>query len=271
MAAGGDLTVGTPIRAGLACSHQSIVTALVDYATTHSGEQLLRVYWYDGARDANPTSEHNIIGAIDHVKVRLGRLTQRGQKGVDSRIVRDIMTLARNRAISTAYLLSGDDDLREGVADAQEGGVRVVLLGISPTTTKGRNQSQGLIREADEHIILDRDFLAPHLSLRSDLIVVDLDQEFLAASTQEAALSEVGRLFGQAWVERTTPDEIREMASQPRIPPELDTDILIAAKLALKKPFPRVLRSRMREAFWAEVRSAETALDANPDENGGLL
>ena len=42
------------------------------------------------------------------------------------------MTLARDRAIAEAFLLAGDEDLREGVKEAQDQGVRVTLIGVSP-------------------------------------------------------------------------------------------------------------------------------------------
>ena len=55
------------------------------------------------------------------------------QKGVDSLIVTDMINLARNRAISDAVFVSGDEDLRVGVQQAQEFGVRVHLVGIKPS------------------------------------------------------------------------------------------------------------------------------------------
>lgn len=45
---------------------------------------------------------------LPYVKVRLGRLIRGEQKGVDALIYRDLMTLARERAITCAYLLSGE-------------------------------------------------------------------------------------------------------------------------------------------------------------------
>jgi len=93
------------------------------------------------------TPEQTAIGNLDNVKVRLGRLTPAGQKGVDTLIVLDLTTLAREKAIDTAFLLSGDDDLREAVIVAQHSGVRVVLLGLP--NIGGSRQSRDLIREAD--------------------------------------------------------------------------------------------------------------------------
>ena len=47
------------------------------------------------------------------MKVRLGFVNSLGQqKGVDSLIVTDMLTLARNRAVAECVLLSGDEDLK---------------------------------------------------------------------------------------------------------------------------------------------------------------
>src|SRR5207245_2621985 len=103
------------------------------------------------------TQDHLLIAGLPRVKLRLGRLVpdrRRGlqQKGVDSLIVHDTITLAHERAVASLYLLAGDEDLREGVAAAQRLGVQVTLLGIA---TRKPNQSLPLTREADEHVLLD--------------------------------------------------------------------------------------------------------------------
>ena len=108
---------------------------------------LLRIYWYDGAVSLGISPEHRYIAEADTVKLRLGAVTSYGkQKGVDSLIVTDLIELARNRAISDAALLSGDEDVRIGVQIAQSFGVRIHLIGIEPAT---KNQSQSLRRESD--------------------------------------------------------------------------------------------------------------------------
>jgi hypothetical protein len=77
----------------------------------------------------------------------LGSLNQQGQqKGVDALIVTDLITLARNRAMADAVLVTGDEDIRVGVQQAQELGVRVHLVGIEPAR---ENQSGLLAQEAD--------------------------------------------------------------------------------------------------------------------------
>ena len=112
-----------------------------------NGAQLLRIYWYDGALPRGPSPEQRRIADADDVKLRLGVVTPSGQqKGVDSLIITDLMELARNRAISDAVLLSGDEDVRIGVQRAQSFGVRVHLIGIAPTR---KNQSLALMRESD--------------------------------------------------------------------------------------------------------------------------
>ena len=64
---------------------------------------------------------------------------------MDSLIVTDMITLARNRAMASCVLLCGDEDLRVGVQQVQEHGVRVHLLGVG----RVENQSGFLKQEAD--------------------------------------------------------------------------------------------------------------------------
>jgi hypothetical protein len=107
---------------------------------------LLRIYWYDGT-STGPTAQHLELAHLSDVKVRLGFVNSFGeQKGVDSLIITDMIALARNRSIADAVLLSGDEDLRVGVQQAQEFGIRVHLVGIKPS--RG-SQSLFLLQEAD--------------------------------------------------------------------------------------------------------------------------
>ncbi len=110
--------------------------------------RLLRIYWYDCVlRSNHPSIEQDLIGQSANTKLRLGLVNSRGQqKGVDSLIVTDMIELARNRAISDALILSGDEDIMIGVQVAQTFGVRVHLLGIKPA--RG-SQSDNLMMEAD--------------------------------------------------------------------------------------------------------------------------
>ncbi len=164
-AAGGVLCAETRKREELEIDYANLTKAFAEWGwrwadTWGSTDRVpyLRTYWYDGGVDGQPSDDHLEVAGLPGVKLRLGRLVGGRQKGVDSLIVRDLMRLSQNRAISTAYLLGGDEDLREGMVEAQEMGVRVVLVGIEPFTQQ--NQAGTLIREADDVIVLGREDLA---------------------------------------------------------------------------------------------------------------
>ncbi|MGQ0655318.1 MAG: NYN domain-containing protein [Betaproteobacteria bacterium] len=148
-------------RSEIGFDHEKAIAAFAEFATKASGLPLLRVYWYDGT-STGPSSQHITLAFLPGVKVRLGFVNSVGeQKGVDSLIVTDMITLARNRAMAEVVLLSGDEDLRVGVQQAQEYGVRVHLLGISPC--RG-NQSLFLLQEADVTYEWGKSELQPFLS-----------------------------------------------------------------------------------------------------------
>ena len=133
-------------------------------ANAAPGARLLRIYWYDGLiRGGSQTAEHVALGRMPNMKLRLGLVNSRGeQKGVDALIVTDLIDLARNRAISDAVILSGDEDIRIGVQIAQTFGVRVRLAGIKPALG---SQSPDLVAEADSHVELGADELKLLLSI----------------------------------------------------------------------------------------------------------
>ena len=96
----------------------------------YPGDDHLRTYWYDGAPPATELSiEHRKVAFQPSVKLRLGTINRAGiQKGVDSLIIRDLMTLSQERSIQRAIVITGDEDLGEGIEYAQDRGVRVTLL-----------------------------------------------------------------------------------------------------------------------------------------------
>ena len=165
LAEGGKLCLGVESRSSakdnyqIKCNYDFLFKNLIDIAGKNCNLPLLRIYWYDGAKDGIPDDEQKDISRMPNVKIRLGRMTSQGQKGVDSLIYRDITTLAQNRSIATGYLLAGDEDLRIGISTAQDMGVRIGLLGVPDSNPSHPNQSEPLIREADELIILEKFFL----------------------------------------------------------------------------------------------------------------
>lgn len=200
LAAGGSLVCGTSSRAGFSCDYAGLVAKLADWAEQHNRGrfQTLRTYWYDGAPQGIARGDHELIGGLPYVKVRLGRLLHGEQKGVDALIYRDLMTLARERAINCAYLLSGDEDLREGVVAAQDMGVQVVLIGIPANRA---NQSAALIREADEHIVLQTEHWNEHFRPITQSADEPEPETTPSESVSAADAQTAGRAFAVEWAQ----------------------------------------------------------------------
>lgn len=149
-------------REQLILDESEIAKALKEEAKSSSdGKELLRIYWYDGAPSSGPSVGQARMGKLNDVKLRLGQLNSEGQqKGVDSLIVTDLMELARNKAISDAVIVTGDEDVRVGVQIAQSLGVRVHLLGfVGPKAS----QSISLQQESDTLEIWDKPKIASFL------------------------------------------------------------------------------------------------------------
>jgi hypothetical protein len=153
-------------RTDVKLNETAVMAELTGAAQAKSpGCSLLRVYWYDGALSPRLALEHSVLAHMDYIKLRLGFVTGRGQqKGVDSLIVTDLIDLARNRAITDAVMLSGDEDIRIGVQIAQSFGVRVHLVGIAPS--RG-SQSMQLLRESDTTTEWDAATVSKFLSIRA--------------------------------------------------------------------------------------------------------
>jgi uncharacterized LabA/DUF88 family protein len=124
--------------------------------------RLLRIYWYDGSIDGRPSAWHLTLADEQDLKLRLGHIRgeQRRQKGVDTLLVRDLIVLAQERSISDAVLITGDEDMREAVAYAQERGVRVHLV-----VADGSPPSWTLRQEADTVTTLMRESFEPFTSI----------------------------------------------------------------------------------------------------------
>jgi hypothetical protein len=103
------------------------------------------------------------------------------------------MKLARERAIARAYLLAGDEDLREGVVEAKELGVQAVLLGMP--IEDGQNQSARLVRECDECVALASETWKQHFARR--------DPDAQPDEGDVAAARGLGEAFARRWQRRT--------------------------------------------------------------------
>ena len=258
-AAAGLLCCGTRDRSRLSLDHEKCLHALERWGAGDCRLSHLRTYWYDGAKDGQPTAQHLSVGSLPGVKIRLGRLTQSGQKGVDSRIVRDLIILAQERAISVAYLLGGDEDLREGVSEAQERGVRVVLLDIE--STNGRSGiAQTLRMEADEILYLKKDFWGSMITLVPPQPAVPVATP--APPSSPPAPRDVGREFGVSWIARVSPEEASgEKAGRPKIPPAVDQQLLSwAGQRFGTKHVEDDDRKAVRAGFWDAVTAGRQDL-----------
>jgi uncharacterized LabA/DUF88 family protein len=159
-ASAGELLFGAASRREYRVDADKLIQALLRHADEQVRGELLRVYWYDAARDRVPTIDQRVIAQMPLVKLRLGNLNARGQqKGVDAQIRADMEALARHRAITDAILVAGDEDMVPAVEAAQAFGVRVHLWGIEPPY--GTNQAERLVWESDTVEVLDRSFIEP--------------------------------------------------------------------------------------------------------------
>ncbi len=225
--------------------------------------RLLRVYWYDGAiGGVRSTSDQALVANLDDVKLRLGFVNSHGQqKGVDSLIVTDLIELARLKSVSDAILLSGDEDVRIGVQIAQNYGVRVHLLGISPARS---SQSSQLLQEADTTTEWSAATISMFLSLREPASAVESAVRSVnKIEKQQGAPSDPAFVAGkieisvQTFVESLTQADLKGIQaywkSARGVPPDLDKRLLPACGKALGRMLEREEMRRMRIAFQQAV------------------
>jgi len=160
-AAAGELLFGSSSRRDFRVDAVPLIQVITKHADEIIRGELLRVYWYDAARDRVPTIDQRVIAQMPWVKLRLGNLNARGQqKGVDAQIRADMEAMARHRAITDSVLIAGDEDMVPAVEAAQAFGVRVHLWGIEPPY--GTNQAERLVWESDTVDVLEGAFLRPY-------------------------------------------------------------------------------------------------------------
>lgn len=254
-AEGGKLCGLGPARSSIELDGQAATSSLVELARRSCDLPPLRTYWYDGAKDGVPTRDQQRIAALPNVKLRLGRINaQNQQKGVDALIYRDLMTLARERAISDAFLLSGDEDLREGVRASQDMGVRVTLIGIE-TSERWGNQSRELRNEADEVVVLGREQVRGFVTRRR------IPREGSTSSRDlRSAVSDAATTYAEQWVQSATTDEFESLlASEPKIPQNLDTSLLTHVEGVVHESLRESedMRRTARRVFWNQIRSTQ--------------
>ena len=253
-------------RGQISIDHQAAIESLTNLAEDVSGLPLLRIYWYDGT-STGPTPQHNTFADLPSTKIRLGFVNSVGQqKGVDSLIVTDMITLARNRAMASCVLLSGDEDIRVGVQQAQEYGVLVHLLGIKPA--RG-SQSLFLLREADGTHEWSEDDLRPFLHCEPSPPTPDstISRPTPTISPEQPSHRDPVRqvdqrllVVAQQVADGVTPSEVpstvEEIRATNQRPPGLDGRLLGMSRNAMGRDLVSDEKRAVRDAFLAalEVR-----------------
>lgn len=149
-------------RRTLRTDQAGMLKAIRVLAEEETGLPLLRIYWYDAARNRVPDPEQRALANLPDLKLRLGNLRRHddgkwAQKGVDADLHADMTELARNHGASDFVLISGDEDLLRAVDEAQTFGIRLHLWGVDGAGEQ--NQSLELIGAADRKQTLDAGFL----------------------------------------------------------------------------------------------------------------
>ncbi len=228
---------------------------------------LLRIYWYDGlTASGRPNNDQSLLAESDDVKLRLGLINSHGQqKGVDSLIVTDLIELARQKSISDALLLSGDEDIRVGVQIAQTYGVRVHLLGLHPS--RG-SQSRLLMQEADTTTEWMPDLIGGFLAVRPEQAEVPVAARVTKSTSDgnaarpvrpNATLDESTRTIEQAALQGSSELTVPELQglsafwqTERGVPQDTDKRLLRLVRTRLGRELDqaelKILRSHFRKA-----------------------
>ena len=276
-AAAGEVLLGAKERKEYRVAADELIQSLQKHAEERISGELLRIYWYDAARDRVPTVDQRVIAQLPWVKVRLGNLNARGQqKGVDAQIRSDLEALARHHAVTDTVLIAGDEDMVPAVEAAQAFGVRIHLWGVEPPF--GTNQAERLVWESDTVEILSADFLRNYFSRAPQPVpppsTTPSPAQVFAGRTpivkppakapigqvtklgpSRPRVEEVGEHVAQKWILTRGRDNIRDLLPGPILPTVIDTELLIEAEKELGhslRPYPEA-RVWLRDGFWARV------------------
>jgi uncharacterized LabA/DUF88 family protein len=214
-----------------------------------NGTRLLRLYWYDAPLQSGLTAQQTSLANLDYIKLRLGVLNGIGQqKGVDSLIVTDLIELARNRAISDALLVSGDEDIRIGVQIAQTYGVCVHLLGLHPA--RG-SQSPLLRQEADTTSEWDTTIVGSFLSIAAAA------PPATAASPSPIKRAPTGGQIGDATFHNVVNTVVAAMLAGLTTEDLNDLRVFWATRHGLPPELDRPMLARCREQLGRDLRPDE--------------
>ena len=250
-AEGGMLCCNSPERQEILLYGLGANDFLVGLATGACDLQPLRTYWYDTSADGVPTSAQQLVATLPNMKLRLERSgTREQQTPLSATMRRDLTTLARQRAICDAFLLSADEDLIESVREVQDLGLRVTLINIASRDER-KEPTASLANEVDEVIKLTKDDLSRFIRRRRAPDDADSDAYDPVDSVATAAAE-----FAESWLDRASDDEFDALLDQrPRIPESLDGDLLYAVENVIGGSLRGQdrLRRAVRQAFWNRI------------------
>ncbi len=153
---------GTRNRESVSWDYAGVLGVLKNVGRDYTGLPLLRCYWYEATVEGRRSSEHETLADLPGVKLRLGKMKPGRREGVESEIHRDLTTLARNRAISDALVVSAEEDLAQVISDVQDLGLRVILVHIA---APGCTAAAALRQECDEIVEISEAHLRPSVEL----------------------------------------------------------------------------------------------------------
>lgn len=213
---------------------------------------LLRVYWYDGPGVSGKTDSHEAIEALDDFKLRMGVRSGVGhQKAVDGLLIADLISLAQNRSVSDALLLSGDADLTPGVVAAQSLGIRVHLLTMGlPNAT-----SPYLRAEADCKTHWDEAAVRRFASAATSPGALSPNPPVAAASSTD--LESIARTV----YADLTAEQKMQISPMGLLPEAVDRALLKAGRTTLRRNLEENEKRQLRDALKRLALSAHSASD----------
>jgi hypothetical protein len=156
---------GTHRRESVSWDYPGLLQLLGNLAMERANLPLLRCYWYEATVEGRRSADHDTLADLPGVKLRVAKMRPGHREGVEGEIHRDLTTLARNKAVSDAMVISAEEDLAQVIADVQDMGMRVTLLQI---VGEGNGTAPRALRqECDDIVEISAAHLRPYVELIS--------------------------------------------------------------------------------------------------------
>jgi hypothetical protein len=166
---------GTRQRDSVSWDYAGLVKLLSGLSRDRTGLPVLRCYWYETVEGRRNT-EHEALANLPGLKLRLGRIRPGRREGVETEMHRDLATLARNRAISDAVIVSAEEDLAEIITEVQDLGMRVAIVHIP---VDGNWTISGPLREeCDDIVEVSGAHLRPFVDLIAGAEPAERDEQY---------------------------------------------------------------------------------------------